>query len=330
MASSRLAIRSSRALLTLGRSTRPFSVYASRCNEFDALNKRAQDTAQEYRKYQTSKPLNPHFTNTTSTIANEMPSVGKDAPPPELITNVDGEFAPKDAVPENTERMTGGTQSSQSADVSGSNKGLKGDVEGKGELGVGELEGASFKVEPLRRTGEDNATMKARLLYQSRKRGTLESELLMSTFADANLATMTTEQLNQYDLFLDENDWDIYYWATQEPSPTSLETAEGSSPDLATPAAQGKSAEKDEWKRQPAKGEWAQTVGTFKPAYRPVPARWKDSEILALLRTHVQNRSAGGVTGGNAKVDGKGLAQGVKGTGGGGLGMMPEVRHFDN
>jgi hypothetical protein len=164
MASSRLFLRSSRALLTLSRSTRPFSISASRSNEFEALNKRAQDTAEEYRKYQTSKPLNPHFTNTTSTIANEMPSVGKDAPPPELITNVDGEFAPKDAVPENTERMTGGTQSSQSADVSGSNKGLKGDVEGKGELGVGEMEGATFKVEPLRRTGEDDATMKARLL----------------------------------------------------------------------------------------------------------------------------------------------------------------------
>lgn len=62
---------------------------------------------------------------------------------------------------------------------------------------------------------------------QSRKRGTLESDLLLSTFADANLAAMTPKQLEQYDLFLDENDWDIYYWATQEPSPTSRETAEG-------------------------------------------------------------------------------------------------------
>jgi hypothetical protein len=158
---------------------------------------------------------------------------------------------------------------------------------------------------------------------QSRKRGTLESELLMSTFADAHLPTMTTAQLSQYDLFLDENDWDIYYWATQEPSPTSLETAEGSSPDLATPNAQGKDAEKDEWRRQPAKGEWAQTVGTFKPAYRPVPARWKDSEILALLRKHVQDKSSSGVTEGDAKVAGKGA-------GGGGLGMMPEVRQFDH
>lgn len=32
------------------------------------------------------------------------------------------------------------------------------------ELGVGEMEGGAFKVEPLRRTGEDANTMRARLL----------------------------------------------------------------------------------------------------------------------------------------------------------------------
>jgi hypothetical protein len=35
------------------------------------------------------------------------------------------------------------------------------------ELGVGEMEGASFRVEPLRRTGEDTTTMRARLLCPS-------------------------------------------------------------------------------------------------------------------------------------------------------------------
>ncbi len=37
------------------------------------------------------------------------------------------------------------------------------------ELGVGELEGITFKVEPLRRTGEDDATMRARLVCTSPK-----------------------------------------------------------------------------------------------------------------------------------------------------------------
>ena len=92
------------------------------------------------------------MTNTNSTIANEMPSVGADKAPPELLTSVDPDFVPKDSVPENTERMMAGAQ--------------KGAPEGgvNAELEVGEMEGASFKVEPLRRTGEDGNTMHARLL----------------------------------------------------------------------------------------------------------------------------------------------------------------------
>ena len=169
---------------------------------------------------------------------------------------------------------------------------------------------------------------------QSRKRGTLESDLLLSTFADTNLARMTPKQLEQYDLFLDENDWDIYYWATQEPSQTSLETAEGGDKNSSTPVAQGKAMDKSEtdaWRNgAPRSGEWAQTVGTFKPSYRPVPQRWQNSEILSMLRKHVIDRSAGGVHEvQKAEVRGQGLAQGVAGTGGGGLGRMPDVQNFD-
>lgn len=284
------------------------------------------------------------MTNTNSTIANEMPSVGADKAPPELLTSVDPDFIPKDSVPENTERMTGSTQ--KGAPEDGANA----------DLGVGEMEGAKFKVEPLRRTGEDGNTMRARLLCpfiyfnkvsihtladstllatdQSRKRGTLESDLLLSTFADSNLPKMSPKQLEQYDLFLDENDWDIYYWATQEPTPTSRETAEGGGPESSTPVAQGKpfdNSETDEWRKgAPRSGEWAQTVGTFKPAYRPVPQRWKNSEVLAMLRKHVIDRSAGGVLEEPmAQVGGKELGQGIKGIGGGGLGRMPEVQNFD-
>jgi hypothetical protein len=96
---------------------------------------------------------------------------------------------------------------------------------------------------------------------------------------------MAPKQLQQYDLFLDENDWDIYYWATQDPVPTSLETAEGAVP--APSAAQPI--------QSPRPGEWAQTVGTFKAAYRPVPQRWKESEILRLLRAHVEHKRKEGL-----------------------------------
>ncbi|KAF7533709.1 hypothetical protein G7Z17_g13467 [Cylindrodendrum hubeiense] len=153
------------------------------------------------------------------------------------------------------------------------------------ELGVGELQGAKFKIEPLRRVGENDATKRARLVYQSRKRGILESDLLLSTFASKHLPTLSPALLDQYDLLLDENDWDIYYWATQKEELSS--TNPSTSPEDAKPTS-------DQVARHPPTGEWAQTVGNFKPAYRPVPARWRDSEILDMIRAHVRSRSIDG------------------------------------
>lgn len=147
MAASRIMLRGTRIA---GRTFyRPFSNAPAR---FIDLNKRGNDTAEEYRRIMKEKPLNPHMTNTNSTIANEMPSIGKDNAPPELLSSVDPNFTPQDANPSNTEKMTGGTQSG--APSSDSNA----------ELGVGEIEGGTFRVEPLRRTGEDPNTMRARLL----------------------------------------------------------------------------------------------------------------------------------------------------------------------
>ena len=333
MSSARALFRTAR-FSTITTNVRPFSTTRTR---FVDTNDRHHDTADAYRKYQMEKPLNPHMTNTNSTIANEMPSVGKDSAPPELITSVDPEFTPKDSTSHNTERMTGGTQAP--APDSGANA----------DLNVGEIEGGTFRVEPLRRTGEDINTMRARLLCkpcsspqeylanadgggtdQSRKRGTLESDLLLSTFADTNLGNMSPKQLQQYDLFLDENDWDSYYWATQEPTPTSMAYAEGAGPSYASPEAQGKDPDNASDKtpkdgqevRKPAKGEWAQTVGTFKPAYRPVPARWKSSEILSKLRKHVIERSAGGLH----IAEGESIGRKASG---GGLAFMPELKNFD-
>ncbi|KAK2806827.1 hypothetical protein FQN50_005689 [Emmonsiellopsis sp. PD_5] len=302
------------------------------------LNDRGHSTAPSHRETQKSRPPNPHLTNTTSTNTNDFPKVGERAAPPDLISAVDPDYKPSDAVPGKTERMTGGTQPSGGR---------------KPELGVGEMEGITFKVEPLKRRGEDVATMRARLLCafapfllyssqldptylrtqvyfwggpeantgdntpdQSRKRGTLESDLLLSTFASQNLPSMSASQLEEFDKFLDENDWDIYYWATQEPEdPATTTNAE-----VAAASGEVKDTPTDTWKNGAAKsGEWAQTVGAFKPAYRPVPQRWEESEILARLRQHVRDRSAGG------EQSGKG-----KGKSGGGLGQMPEIHPFES
>lgn len=160
MASARLVLRSSRLAPTLRLPTRTFTTTPSRLADepapydYAAINARTNDTSEAYRKFQMQRPLNPHMTNTNSTIANEMPAIGKDNAPPELITHADPGFVPKDSVPENTERMTGGTQ--------------KPEPEGgvNAELNVGEIEGGSFRVEPIRRVGEDAGTMRARLVCQ--------------------------------------------------------------------------------------------------------------------------------------------------------------------
>uniref|UniRef100_A0A7N4PGP8 Succinate dehydrogenase assembly factor 2, mitochondrial n=1 Tax=Sarcophilus harrisii TaxID=9305 RepID=A0A7N4PGP8_SARHA len=66
------------------------------------------------------------------------------------------------------------------------------------------------------RTDEPIETKRARLLYESRKRGMLENCILLSLFAKENLHQMTERQLNLYDRLINEpsNDWDIFYWAT--------------------------------------------------------------------------------------------------------------------
>ncbi|CCL98215.1 uncharacterized protein FIBRA_00209 [Fibroporia radiculosa] len=72
---------------------------------------------------------------------------------------------------------------------------------------------------PLPRPGEILETMRARLVYQARKRGTLESDLLLSTFAKEELGSMNEEELREFDKLMDEADWDIYYWATEKRTP---------------------------------------------------------------------------------------------------------------
>ncbi|RWS31486.1 mitochondrial complex succinate-ubiquinone oxidoreductase subunit 5-like protein [Leptotrombidium deliense] len=56
---------------------------------------------------------------------------------------------------------------------------------------------------------------KARLLYQSRKRGILENDLLLSTFAEKYLPVFNEQQLHLYDHLINNasNEWDLYYWA---------------------------------------------------------------------------------------------------------------------
>ena len=252
-----------------------------------ASGRRAPNT-DAYRESQLRKPLNPGLSPSTPATS----SVGAHNAPPDQISSA------------------------------ATHPGLGGSFgDSEKELDVGEIVAGQFRVEPLRRVGEDLETMRARLLYQSRKRGILETDLLLSTFAHSHLEKMDRRMLDQYDRFLDENDWDIYYWATQQAPPTSVEYAEGGSsppgggadssvrgagPEEASPSvaeekraqaglkddANGGETERGgvaEFGGQAA-GEWAQTIGRNKEPYRPPPRRWKDSEILKMIRSHVDAR----------------------------------------
>lgn len=110
---------------------------------------RARSTAPEHRDYQTSRPANQSIPNTTSTMTKDYPNVGTRPAPPELLSSVDPNYKPADPYPGKVEHLTGGEL----------HRGPQ-----KPELGVGEMEGITFKVEPLKRTGEDTATKRARLL----------------------------------------------------------------------------------------------------------------------------------------------------------------------
>ena len=71
-----------------------------------------------------------------------------------------------------------------------------------------------LKIQPIVRTGE-TIEVKELDYCTNHERGILESDLLLSRFADKYLKTMTMEELDEYDKLLDEADWDIYYWATK-------------------------------------------------------------------------------------------------------------------
>lgn len=146
-----LARLASRSLRNITASSKHISIPTRR----KLTSERQHENAPSWRETQKDKPVAPHLSHTTSTIANDLPSVGADKAPPELLTAADPDFVLADSVSENTEQKTNGAPNDTAAD------------EPSKDLGVGEMEGAKFKVEPLKRTGEDGNTLRARLLCPS-------------------------------------------------------------------------------------------------------------------------------------------------------------------
>lgn len=73
---------------------------------------------------------------------------------------------------------------------------------------------------------EGSEEKRSRLRYQSRKRGIAENGLLLGTFADKHLDSMSEQEMMLYDrlINLPTNDWDIYYWVTNtKPTPDEFD-----------------------------------------------------------------------------------------------------------
>jgi succinate dehydrogenase assembly factor 2 len=78
------------------------------------------------------------------------------------------------------------------------------------------LDSSYPNLPPIPRPNEETENKRRRLTYQSRKRGILETDLLLGTFAKVWLPKFSHEQLEEYDKLLDEPDWDIFYWTTNK------------------------------------------------------------------------------------------------------------------
>ncbi|KAH9453570.1 hypothetical protein Pst134EA_024439 [Puccinia striiformis f. sp. tritici] len=65
--------------------------------------------------------------------------------------------------------------------------------------------------------------LRSRLVYQSRKRGIVEIELLLSTFVESQrwLKDWDMKQLSQYSRLLMLPDWDLYYYLVKKQDPPS-------------------------------------------------------------------------------------------------------------
>ena len=66
---------------------------------------------------------------------------------------------------------------------------------------------------------ETRAHRLKRLKMRSMRRGIKEMDLILSAFADAQLAQMDDAGLDIYDLLLEENDHDLYQWVAGQAAP---------------------------------------------------------------------------------------------------------------
>ncbi len=74
--------------------------------------------------------------------------------------------------------------------------------------------------------GDENEKLenkRRRLIFRSAHRGIKEMDLIMGSFARANIPNFTKSELSEYDQLLCNNDPDLYNWITEkEPAPDDI------------------------------------------------------------------------------------------------------------
>ena len=83
----------------------------------------------------------------------------------------------------------------------------------------------------VRRFGKDETEepleeKRRRLIWQSRKRGISENDLLLTTWFEKNHENMTWEKMDEYDQLINAhvNEWDVFYWISKtRPTPEQFD-----------------------------------------------------------------------------------------------------------
>lgn len=77
-----------------------------------------------------------------------------------------------------------------------------------------------------KRSTADLDPRRARALFRSWHRGTREMDLILGTFADAEIDRLSDDEMNQYEALLEAPDWDLLGWITgAQEVPASFDTA---------------------------------------------------------------------------------------------------------
>ena len=75
------------------------------------------------------------------------------------------------------------------------------------------------------RTSADLDVRRRQILYRARHRGMREMDLIMGRFADAEIGTLTDDELTEFERLIEVPDRDLLGWITGEiPTPENYDT----------------------------------------------------------------------------------------------------------